>query len=124
MINQNQIKLKMKLQTLSNQISIYEKNNSLYIYYETLAISLDDLIQSIFDNLNILQTSLLFLKLGILHPFIIDHEEIINNIKNKTNYEISNSNIESVIDMSKTYAIGNVNESLIHIFLSLIMILI
>lgn len=80
---------------------------------------MDDLIQSIFDNLNILQTSLLFLKLGILHPFIIDHEEIINNIKNKTNYEISNSNIESVIDMSKTYAIGNVNESLIHIFLSI-----
>ena len=110
LLKQNQINI-VSIYNVINQklLSIEESLNltAWNLYYEQMKISLNDLSLLIEMELNTFQTSVLFLKSHVIHPYLLDHNEIITHCQNKMGYELTAKNIEFALSYSKINAIAS-----------------
>ncbi|XP_037909192.1 uncharacterized protein LOC119650438 [Hermetia illucens] len=94
---QNSIRLKIneiieEIKLFSNVSNEHEQQLSLQVYYEDIYSKLYHKIEVLDLQIEILRDSLLFIQAGILHPFILEPEQLVeelNNIKEKDDLAIS-----------------------------------
>lgn len=84
--------------------------------FKMFEVHLDSLILSVEVQIEKLRNAILFLKSGVIHPFLFDADEVLNTLTyEKVRFIVSPKDIDAVLSNSRPVALFDSDKSVIHI---------
>ena len=113
---ENQLKNFVDLKKLLIHHLKSQKERQWEFDFKMFEVHLDSLILSVEVQIEKLRNAILFLKSGVIHPFLFDGDEVLNTLTyEKVRYIVSPKDIDAVLSNSRPVALFDSEKSIIHI---------